>query len=135
MNHRMRLVSLGTVVLLSGLVAIPLALQGEERGFRSKAKDPGPRPNPASAIPNPVTGLNANELALFNESLLRVSELEGTCDTCVEQTQGAPPIDPDPKNPFSPLKLINSAGMAPSSTLTSVSFATSNPPSAGVPRL
>jgi CxxC motif-containing protein (DUF1111 family) len=57
--------------------------------------------------------LNANELALFNESLLRVSELEGTCDTCAQQPQGVPPVDPDPKNPFSPLKLVNSAGMSP----------------------
>jgi CxxC motif-containing protein (DUF1111 family) len=78
-----------------------------------KAKDPGPRSNPASTIPNPVPGLNANELALFNESLLRVSELEGSCDTCAQQPQNVPPIDPDPTNPFSPLKLVNSAGMAP----------------------
>jgi CxxC motif-containing protein (DUF1111 family) len=78
-----------------------------------KAKDPGPRANPASTIPNPVPGLNANELALFNESLLRVSELEGSCDTCAQQPQNVPPLDPDPTNPFSPLKLVNSAGMAP----------------------
>ncbi|MCU1320824.1 MAG: putative thiol oxidoreductase [Acidobacteriaceae bacterium] len=57
--------------------------------------------------------LNANEIALFTESLLRVSELEGTCDTCVQQPQGVLPIDPDPSNPFSPKKLVNSAGMGP----------------------
>jgi CxxC motif-containing protein (DUF1111 family) len=78
-----------------------------------RAKDPGPRPNPESAIPNPVPGLNQNEIALFNESLLRVSELEGTCDTCAQQPQNVLPVDPDPKNPFSPLRLINSAGMGP----------------------
>src|SRR5262249_45981148 len=78
-----------------------------------RAKDPGPRPNPPSTIPKPVPGLNANELALFNESLLRVSELEGTCDTCAQQPQNVPPIDPDPQNPFSPLRLVNSAGMSP----------------------
>jgi CxxC motif-containing protein (DUF1111 family) len=60
-----------------------------------------------------VPGLNPNEIALFNESLLRVSELEGTCDTCAQQPQNVPPIDPDPQNPFSPLKLVNSAGMGP----------------------
>ncbi len=81
--------------------------------WRSHAHDPGPRPNPPSAIPDPVPGLNANELALFRESLLRVSELEGTCDTCAQQPQNVPPIDPDPRNPFSPLKLVNSAGMGP----------------------
>ncbi len=78
-----------------------------------RAHDPGPRPNPKSTIPNPVPGLSANEIALFTESLLRVSELEGTCDTCVQQPQGVLPIDPDPSNPFSPRKLVNSAGMGP----------------------
>ena len=93
----------------------PLAMLAASGGYADspKAKDPGPRPNPRSTIPNPVPGLNANELSLFNESLLRVSELEGTCDTCAQQTQGVLPIDPDPKNPFSPLRLVNSAGMGP----------------------
>jgi CxxC motif-containing protein (DUF1111 family) len=77
------------------------------------AKDPGPRLNPLSAIPRPVPGLNPTETALFYESILRVSELEGTCDTCVQQPQNRLPIDPDPANPFSPLKLVNSAGMGP----------------------
>jgi len=60
-----------------------------------------------------VPRLNANEIALFNESLLRVSELEGTCDTCAQQPQNVLPVDPDPQNPFSPLRLVNSAGMGP----------------------
>lgn len=29
-------------------------------------------------MPQPLSGLNRNEAALFSESLLRVSELEGT---------------------------------------------------------
>jgi len=87
--------------------------QGPADGWHRHARDPGPRPNPASAIPNPVPGLDANEIALFQESLLRVSELEGSCDTCAQQPQNVPPIDPDPRNPFSPLKLVNSAGMGP----------------------
>lgn len=78
-----------------------------------KAKDPGPRPNPPTVFPDPVPGLNDNEVALFNESLLRVSELEGSCDTCSQQPQNVPPIDPDPQNPLSPLSLVNSAGMSP----------------------
>jgi hypothetical protein len=77
------------------------------------AADPGPRPNPASVMPQPVAGLSANETALFLESLLRVSELEGTCDTCAQQPQNGPPIDPDPNNPLSPRSLVNSAGMGP----------------------
>lgn len=106
---------------LRRLVLLPLLLvltaqvvAGEQFGQPwMRARDPGPRPNPKSPIPNPVPNLNANEIALFTESLLRVSELEGTCDTCVQQPQGVSPIDPNPQNPFSPKKLINSAGMGP----------------------
>jgi len=50
---------------------------------------------------------------LFNESLLRVSELEGSCDTCSQQPPNVSPIDPDPDNPLSPQSLVNSAGMSP----------------------
>jgi CxxC motif-containing protein (DUF1111 family) len=57
--------------------------------------------------------LNPNEAALFNEGILRVSELEGSCDTCSQQPPNVPPIDPDPENPFSPESLVNSAGMSP----------------------
>ena len=78
-----------------------------------RATDPGPRPNPASVVPNPVPGLNDTEKALFLESLLRVSELEGTCDTCAQQPPNVLPIDPDPNNPFAPRSLVNSAGMGP----------------------
>lgn len=78
-----------------------------------RAHDPGPRANPKSAIPTAVPGLSKNEAALFLESLLRVSELEGTCDTCAQQPQNVLPSDPDPRNPFSPSHLVNSAGMGP----------------------
>jgi CxxC motif-containing protein (DUF1111 family) len=105
-------ISAGTKSLLS-LTVLLLAAATAVLGDGRTAKDPGPRPNPASTIPNPVPGLNPNELSLFNESLLRVSELEGTCDTCAQQPQGVLPVDPDPRNPFSPLRLVNSAGMGP----------------------
>jgi CxxC motif-containing protein (DUF1111 family) len=99
------------VILLAG--SVTSAVLAQSNGTWFKAKDPGPRPNPASTIPNPVPGLNKNEAALFIESLLRVSELEGSCDTCAQQPQGVPPVDPDPSNPFSPRSLVNSAGMSP----------------------
>ena len=97
-------------ILLTGIVATTLLAQNNAR---FKARDPGPRPNPESPVPSPVPGLNENETALFNESLLRVSELEGSCDTCAQQPPNVPPVDPDPNNPFSPLSLVNSAGMSP----------------------
>jgi Di-haem oxidoreductase, putative peroxidase len=101
------------LVCLLLTAAVTSAVLAQTNSSRFKAKDPGPRANPASAIPTPVAGLNPNEAALFNESLLRVSELEGSCDTCAGQPQGVPPIDPDPNNPFSPRFLVNSAGMSP----------------------
>lgn len=98
------------VVLLAGSITTAVLAQSNPW---SRAKDPGPRPNPSSSVPNSVPGLNENEAALFNESLLRVSELEGSCDTCAQQPPNVPPIDPDPDNPFSPTSLVNSAGMSP----------------------
>jgi CxxC motif-containing protein (DUF1111 family) len=114
--YRLRLFNSARRLIISSIASaliLATTMLAQNGAARFRAKDPGPRPNPATAIPNPVPGLNVNETALFNESLLRVSELEGTCDTCAQQPQGVPPVDPDPKNPFSPLKLVNSAGMGP----------------------
>ena len=88
-----------TVIVLAlavSVAALGLATATLADSSHFKAKDPGPRPNPATAIPNPVPGLNESESALFHESLLRISELEGTCDTCAQQPQAVPPIDPAP---------------------------------------
>ncbi len=89
------------------------AQDGPNERSGHRAVDPGPRPNPASVVPKAVPGLNTNEKALFLESLLRVSELEGSCDTCAQQPQNQLPVDPDPNNPFAPKGLVNSAGMGP----------------------
>ena len=64
--------SIFVAMILTGAIATAVLAQN---GGLFKARDPGPRPNPNSPIPNPVAGLNDNETALFNESLLRVSEL------------------------------------------------------------
>src|SRR5262249_26847637 len=108
--HCMTRFSVATVLLGAAVTA---SILSQTVPARFKAQDPGPRPNPASTIPNPIPGLTDNETALFNESLLRVSELEGSCDTCSQQPPNVPPIDPDSRNPFSPLALVNSAGMSP----------------------
>jgi CxxC motif-containing protein (DUF1111 family) len=99
--------------MLIGLLAQLIEPRSLARAHEALAHDPGPRPSPAAVFPNPVPGLNPNESALFTESLLRVSELEGTCETCAQQPQNVPPIDPDPSNPLSPRALVNSAGMGP----------------------
>ena len=112
-HSRLILGLLAATLCMSALNA-PARADGPEPAWREgRARDPGPRPNPPSAIPKPVAGLNPNEAGLFMESLLRVSELEGTCDTCAQQPQNTLPVDPDPTNPFSPRGLVNSAGMGP----------------------
>jgi hypothetical protein len=115
---RSRLMAAGVLALLGAgaLLAQAAGAQVAQEGWHEgegRAHDPGPRPNPGSVLPQPVPGLNTNESALFTESLLRVSELEGTCDTCSQQPPNVPPIDPDPNNPLSPRRLVNSAGMGP----------------------
>jgi CxxC motif-containing protein (DUF1111 family) len=106
-------VLVGFLLLLGCAMSHADDLNPEWLARHGHAHDPGPRPNPASPVPNPVQGLNANESALFIESLLRVSELEGTCDTCSQQPLNQLPVDPSPSNPFSPRGLVNSAGMGP----------------------
>jgi CxxC motif-containing protein (DUF1111 family) len=108
-RHAIRAIAICGVAVASIVTAA-----ADDLSLRStKAHDPGPRAAPQSPIPNPVPGLTQNEAALYKESLLRVSELEGTCDTCAQQAQNVPPIDPDPANPLSPRSLVNSAGMGP----------------------
>ena len=51
-------------------------------------KDPGVRGGPPGAG-GPITGLQVNELALFNEGKLRVTQLESVCDTCNDVTLGS----------------------------------------------
>jgi CxxC motif-containing protein (DUF1111 family) len=106
-------VSVAAILLMVIHAAQADALQPERGGRHEHAHDPGARPNPTNPVPHPVPGLTPNEAALFNESLLRGSELEGTCDTCSQQPQGVMPVDPDPNNPFAPRTMTNSAGMGP----------------------
>jgi hypothetical protein len=51
-------------------------------------KDPGVRGG-APGAGDPITGLQVNELALFNEGKLRVTQLESVCDTCNDATLGS----------------------------------------------
>ncbi|MFN7997593.1 MAG: di-heme oxidoredictase family protein [Bryobacteraceae bacterium] len=51
-------------------------------------KDPGVRGGTPGAG-GPIPGLQVNELALFNEGILRTTQLEAVCDTCSDMTLGA----------------------------------------------
>src|SRR5215469_17454116 len=51
-----------------------------------------PLPHPPLISPHPVTGatVNDNERASFEEGILRAGQLEATCDTCNDVTDGSP---------------------------------------------
>jgi hypothetical protein len=51
-------------------------------------KDPGIRGGPPGAG-KPLSGLTANELALFKEGKLRMTQLEAVCDTCSDAVLGS----------------------------------------------
>jgi hypothetical protein len=51
-------------------------------------RDPGVRKGTPGAG-GPLPGLTANELALFNEGKLRMTQLEAVCDTCSDVTLGS----------------------------------------------
>jgi CxxC motif-containing protein (DUF1111 family) len=54
----------------------------------SAQKDPGVRVG-APGAGGPITGLQVNELALFNEGKLRTTQLESVCDTCSDVMLGS----------------------------------------------
>jgi hypothetical protein len=58
-------------------------------------KDPGVRGG-APGAGGPITGLTANELAMFREGIKRANQLESVCDTCNDVTlggdNGQPPL-------------------------------------------
>jgi Di-haem oxidoreductase, putative peroxidase len=72
-----------------------------------------PIPHPPVISPNPTTGatITANELALFNEGINRAGQLESTCDTCSDVTQGSPVVGLGELDPIFPQFHTNSNGL------------------------
>jgi hypothetical protein len=68
-------------------------------------RDPGVRGGPPGAG-GPIPGLSANELALFNEGRLRMTQLEAVCDTCSDVALGG-----DPREDPNLATLTNSSGL------------------------
>ena len=72
-----------------------------------------PIPHPPVISPNPTTGatITSNELASFNEGINRASQLESTCDTCSDVTQGSPVVGLGELDPVFPQFHTNSNGL------------------------
>jgi CxxC motif-containing protein (DUF1111 family) len=72
-----------------------------------------PIPHPPLMSPNPTTGatVNDNELASFLEGILRAGQLESTCDTCAEVTDGSPVTGLGELDPIFPQSHTNSNGL------------------------
>src|SRR5215467_5025123 len=72
-----------------------------------------PIPHPPIISPNPTTGatINPNELASFQEGVLRAGQLESTCDTCSDVTQGSPVTGLGELDPAFPQFHTNSNGL------------------------
>jgi len=72
-----------------------------------------PIPHPRVISPHPLTGatVNANELALFNEGLLRAGQLESTCDLCADFTDGSAVTHAGELDPAFPQFHTNSNGL------------------------
>jgi hypothetical protein len=72
-----------------------------------------PIPHPPVISPNPTTGatITANELALFQEGINRAGQLESTCDTCADVTDGSPVTGLGELDPVFPQFHTNSNGL------------------------
>ena len=72
-----------------------------------------PIPPPPVISPHPKTGatINANELASFKEGINRAGQLESTCDTCADVTDGSPVTGRGELDPRFPQFHTNSNGL------------------------
>jgi len=72
-----------------------------------------PIPRPPVISPHPTTGaaITDNELAMFNEGILRAGQLESTCDECADVTDGSPVLNRGELDPFFPQFTTNSNGL------------------------
>ncbi len=72
-----------------------------------------PIPHPPVISANPTTGatITANELALFQEGINRAGQLESTCDSCADVTDGSPVTGLGELDPIFPQFHTNSNGL------------------------
>jgi len=111
--------AISTAVLLC--VSAASALAQTDSGVRGGTQNTAgylqyrgiPIPHPPVISPNPTTGatITANELASFNEGVIRAGQLESTCDTCSDVTQGGPVNGLGELDPIFPQFHTNSNGL------------------------
>ena len=112
-NERMNIAILLSLIILCGIAVWrsgPVLAQMPGRDAQDRGvHDPGvrggltntggglqqrgiPIPHPPLIGPNPRTGatVNENERASFEEGILRAGQLESTCDSCADETDGSP---------------------------------------------
>src|SRR5262249_24547448 len=100
----------GCFLLVSSSWAFTQSLAPRDPGVRGGLANTGgglqqqgiPIPHPPLISSNPNTGatVNDNERASFEEGILRAGQLEATCDTCNDVTDGSPVQDElDPEFP------------------------------------
>jgi hypothetical protein len=101
----------GKLVFACGVFCISgLVFAQKDPGVRGGLQNTGgglqqqriPIPHPPLISPHPVTGatVNDNERASFEEGIQRAGQLESTCDTCNDVTDGSPvPGELDPEFP------------------------------------
>ena len=110
-------ISTGVLLCLSGMPALAQTDPGVRGGMLNTAGQLQfrgvPIPHPPVISPNPTTGatITANELALFNEGVNRAGQLESTCDTCSDVTQGGPVVGLGELDPVFPQFHTNSNGL------------------------
>ena len=100
-------------LLVAGVAVLLMSIPGtaqKDPGVRGGLENTGgglqqkgiPIPHPPLISPHPVTGatVHDNERASFEEGILRAGQLESTCDTCNDVTDGSPvPGELDPQFP------------------------------------
>ena len=72
-----------------------------------------PIPHPPLISRNPTNGatVNENELASFEEGIIRAGQLESTCDECADVTDGSPVTGMGELDPMFPQSHTNSNGL------------------------
>jgi hypothetical protein len=111
------------VAIAAGLMCLlaPPAFAQQDSGVRGGLNNTAgylqyqgiPIPHPPVISPNPTTGatITANELALFQEGINRAGQLESTCDTCADVSDGSPVTGLGELDPLFPQFHTNSNGL------------------------